>query len=129
MTKEHSPSGLHVCPCTTCQQHPHSSVAGEHRRINRLVAAADERIRRLLAGFLALKHGRGGVTLLATITGLDRNTVARGRYEMQRGHAKAAHRVRRPGAGRPRSEKKVRTSWGFCKNCSRTRRLATRPLA
>lgn len=129
MAKERFPSRLHVCACTTCQQHPHSSLAREHRRINRLVAAADERLRRLLAGFLAVQHGRGGVTLLATITGLDRNTVARGRRELERGHAAAAHRIRRPGAGRPGSEKKARTSWRFCKSCSGTRRRATRPRA
>jgi len=35
-------------------------------------------MRRLLAGFLARQHGRGGITLLAQISGLDRNTVTRG---------------------------------------------------
>jgi hypothetical protein len=110
MTKEHFQRGIHVCACATCQQHPHSSLAREHRRINRLVASADERMRRLRAGFLAQQHGLGGVTLLAQSTGLDRNTVARGRHELQWGHPKPAARVRRPGAGRPRAEKKARAS-------------------
>ena len=110
MIKQHLPRGTHRCACPTCQQHPQGSLARKHRRINRLVAAADERTRRLLAGFLAQQHGRGGITLLAQITGLDRNTVARGRRELQRNHPKATRRIRRPGAGRPRAEKKVRTS-------------------
>jgi hypothetical protein len=71
------------------------------------VAAADERTRRLLVGFLARQHGRGGIALLAQITGLDRHTIARGQYELQRSGRQKARRVRRPGAGRPRTEKKV----------------------
>lgn len=110
MAKEYPQRVVHVCTCSTCQQHPQSSCAREHRRINRLVAAADERIRRLLVGFLAQQHGRGGVAWFAQITGLDANTIARGQRELQRDHHKASPRVRRPGAGRPRAEKKVRTS-------------------
>ncbi len=110
MAKEHCPRVLHVCACTTCQQHPHSALAREHRRINRLVAAADERIRRLLVGFLAQKHGPGGIAHFAQITGLDPNTIARGQRELQRSQSKPSHWVRRPGAGRPRAEKKVRRS-------------------
>jgi len=101
-----------VCACLACRRHPHSSLAREHRRIKRLLASADERLRRLLAGFLAHQRGRGGITLLAQISGLDRNTVARGRRELLQGQPPAARRVRRPGAGRPRAEKKVLTCSG-----------------
>lgn len=110
MAAKHLRQGVHPCPCPTCREHPHSVVADEHRRINRLVAAADERTRRLLAGFLAQQQGLGGVSSLAQITGLDRNTVARGRRELQRAHPLGSGRVRQPGGGRPRAEKKVRTS-------------------
>jgi hypothetical protein len=82
-------------------------MAREHRARNRLLAAADERTRRLLAGFLARQHGQGGITRLASITGLDRNTIARGRRELRQPCRSSGH-VRRPGAGRPRVEKKVR---------------------
>jgi hypothetical protein len=85
-------------------------VAREHRRINRLLATADERMRRILAGFLARQHGRGGVSLLARVTGLDRNTITRGQRELGQCGLHATPRVRRPGAGRPRAEKKVRAS-------------------
>ena len=99
---------IHACECPTCRQHPNSRVAREHRAFNRLLVAADERTRRLLAGFLARHHGRGGISLVARITGLDRNTVARGRREL-RHPGRWSGRVRRPGGGRPRTEKKV---WG-----------------
>jgi hypothetical protein len=81
-------------------------VAREHRAINRLLAAADERMRRLFAGLLASKIGRGGIQQLATITGLHRNTVALGKRELRRKGCFAVARVRRPGAGRKRLEEK-----------------------
>ena len=109
MAKEHSQRVVHVCTCPTCVQHPHSSVAQEHRRINRLVAGADERTRRLLVGFLAQQHGRGGVAHFAQVTGLDPNTIARGQRELPHAPPKPSRRIRRTGAGRPRAEKKVRT--------------------
>jgi hypothetical protein len=107
MAKENPQHVLHSCECSTCQLHPHSALARQHRRINRLVAATDERSRRLLVGFLACQHGRGGIALLAQITGLDRHTVARGQHQLQRSERQQSGRVRRPGAGRPRAEKKV----------------------
>ncbi len=110
MAQEHSRRVVHVCSCTICQEHPHSFSAQEHRRINRLVAVADERTRRLLAGFLAQQHGRGGIAHFARITGLDPNTIARGQRELQHAQPTPAQRIRRPGAGQPRAEKKVRTS-------------------
>jgi hypothetical protein len=109
MAKEYSRRVVPACTCTTCQQHPHSSSAQERRRINRLVAVADERTRRLLVGFLAHQHGRGGIAHLARITGLDANTIARGQRELRHARPTPARRIRRPGAGQPRAEKKVRT--------------------
>jgi hypothetical protein len=85
-------------------------VAEEHRVIQRLVAVVDERARRLVAGLLALQHGRGGVTLLARITGLSRTTVQRGQRELQQPEPVDPGRVRRPGGGRRPVEKNVRTS-------------------
>ncbi len=110
MAQEHSPRVAHVCLCPICQQHPRGSLAQEHRRINRLVAVADERTRRLLVGFLAHKHGHGGIAHFAQITGLDPNTIARGQRELQCARPTPVRRVRRPGAGRPRAEKKARAS-------------------
>lgn len=101
---------LHVCECATCRDHPYSQVAKEHRQINRLVAAADERNRRLLVGFLAGQQGRGGVARLAQVTGMSRTTILRGRRELQRPGVASSARVRRKGGGRKRIEKKLRRS-------------------
>jgi hypothetical protein len=100
---------VHSCGCPTCRQHPSGRVAREHRTLNRLIAAGDERTRRLLAGFLARQHGRGGIALLARITGLDRNTIARGRRELRQPF-RSSGRIRRLGGGGQRVEKKARGS-------------------
>lgn len=97
---------VHACECPTCRQHPQGRMAREHRALNRLMAASDERARRLLAGFLARQHGKGGISLLARITGLDRDTVARGRRELRQPF-RSSGRIRRAGAGGQRVEKKV----------------------
>ena len=107
MAKENPQQFLHSCECSTCQQHPQSALAREHRRINRLVAAIYERARRLLVGFLARQPGSGGITLLARITGMDRHTIARGQHELQRLGRQQSGRVQHSGAGRPCVEKKV----------------------
>src|SRR5438132_13256305 len=100
MNKENSGAEWRPCPCRSCQEDPNSPTAEQHRSINRLVALADERSRRLLVGFLAEQHGRGGIALLSRITGLDCNTIARGRRELHGVPPLPPGRIRRPGAGR-----------------------------
>ena len=94
----------HRCECPDCSQHPRGPTAQEHQSLNRLLGQADERARRLFVGFLARQHGRGGIALLHRVTGLDRNTIARGLREVQRGGDLAPGRVRHPGAGRKKVE-------------------------
>jgi len=65
----------------------------------------DEQQRRLYAGLESLKQGHGGDRKLAQILGLDEQTVARGRQELLAAKIQA-DRVRQPGGGRPRVEKK-----------------------
>ena len=69
----------------------------------------DERRRRLWAAAEALAVGRGGMTAVATATGLQRATIRVGVRELQGGPststeqqsvAEAAQRVRAPGGGR-----------------------------
>ena len=100
------PSTPLVCGCSICQRSPASDVARDHRAINRVLATLNERSRRLLVGLLASERGHGGVALLATITGMSRNTIRRGMREVERADPDTGHRVRRPGGGRKRIEKK-----------------------
>jgi hypothetical protein len=99
--------GLHQCECPTCRQNLDSPTAEVHRAINRFLATADERSRRLLAGSLAQQYGRGGIALVARITGLSPHTIRRGRRELQTAATTPRGRLRRPGAGRKPVEKKV----------------------
>jgi hypothetical protein len=65
----------------------------------------DEQQRRLYAGLESFKRGHGGDRKMAEALGLDEQTVARGRRELLAGQVQR-ERVRRPGGGRPRAEKK-----------------------
>ena len=78
MAKESTQREARRCECNICHEHPRGRIAAKHREINRLLAISNERIRRLLAGFLAEQIGRGGVSALARVSGLDRKTIARG---------------------------------------------------
>ena len=65
----------------------------------------DEQQRRLLSGYESSRLGHGGDRRLALITGLDVHTIAKGRHELA--HFQPGERIRAPGAGRARVEKKT----------------------
>src|SRR6266496_646074 len=90
---------VYCCRCACCRQQPQSAVATEHQAINRLLATLDEKARRQVAGLLALRHGRGGITRLATITGLSRNTIRRGQQEVQGSVPYLSSGIRQAGGG------------------------------
>ena len=64
----------------------------------------DERARRLWAAAESRAIGYGGDALVSSATGLARDTIRKGRREIENG-VQATGRVRRPGAGRPRIAK------------------------
>jgi hypothetical protein len=71
--------------------------------------------RRWVAGLISKGIGHGGDALLSRLTGLDPQTVQTGRREVSAKLTDCpANRVRRPGAGRPRVEKKVRPCSNNC---------------
>jgi len=78
-----------------------------HQAINRVIVELDEGGRRLFAGLLAKQLGRGGIQRLAEITGLNRMTIRRGLREIVRVGFRSSSRIRRPGGGRKRAEKKA----------------------
>lgn len=71
----------------------------------------DEQQRRLYAGLESLRLGHGGDSRIAELTRLDVHTIAKGRTELLQ-HDVQIERIRRPGAGRHRLEKKRRKSSG-----------------
>ena len=70
------------------------------------MATLNERNRRCSVGLLAIQWGRGSILRLSRITGLSRNTIRRGRQEVQHPTRRVSSGLRRPGGGRPRVEKK-----------------------
>lgn len=97
---------VYHCSCHYCEFHPKEPVALDHQAINRILATLDERQRRWLAGLLALRRGHGGILKVAEITGLSRTTIRRGIEELRRGISRYTERIRQPGGGRKRLEKK-----------------------
>lgn len=77
--------------------------------MNVLLSRLDEQQRRWYAALEANRIGHGGDRLISQITGLDPQTIRRGRRELASEFGEAvAERVRARGAGRPRAEKKTR---------------------
>jgi hypothetical protein len=77
--------------------------------MNVLLSRLDEAQRRWYVAIEAERLGPGADRLLYEITGLDEKTIRRGRAEVAASLAdQPRERVREPGAGRPRTEKKIR---------------------
>jgi DNA-binding phage protein len=97
---------FHRCRCRGCRSRSDTELVAYHRAINRVIAELDERSRRLFAGLVARQLRQGGIQQVAEITGLSRVTIRRGLRESELGQAESSDRVRRPGGGRKRVEKK-----------------------
>ncbi len=99
---------VHKCRCNECIEQPNGEIALLHTSINRLVATLDEKHRRQFAGLLASQFGHGGIQYLSKITGLDRDTISRGKREIARANVALDGRIRAAGGGRHKVEKKSR---------------------
>ena len=104
------PSGeVHRCQCSPCQQEAPHPDQGLHHHMNLWLSRLDEQQRRWYAAIEANRLGHGGEQLVAQITGLEPHSIRRGRQELAVSLAeRPTDRVRVPGAGRPRAEKKTR---------------------
>lgn len=97
---------IHQCECLECQTQ-NRVICQQHEQMNLSIGRLDEQQRRWLAALEANKRGHGGTKSLSTITGLDINTIRRGRRELDAGLANHPRgRIRRVGGGRKRVEKK-----------------------
>jgi uncharacterized protein with PhoU and TrkA domain len=99
------------CQCAQClqsQDHPDWQL---HHRMNLFLSRLDEQQRRWYVALESSKVGHGGDVLLSQITGLDVETIRRGRRELAAELAeRPSDRVRRPGGGQPSVEKKTPNS-------------------
>lgn len=96
------------CQCGACQGGDDSAVVAEHRRINLLLGRLDEQQRRWFVAHESQRIGFGGDVYMSQVTGLNVDTIARGRAELSQDLAgRPTDRVRLPGGGRPPVEKKI----------------------
>ena len=102
---------IHVCQCPVCRRsdpHPDQQL---HHRMNLLLSRMNEQQRRWYVGLESMRMGHGGDVLLSQITGLNVETIRRGRQELENDlEDRPADRVRREGGGRPSVEKKTAPS-------------------
>lgn len=99
---------IHRCHCPACRPRKDSPTKELHTHINFVVSTLDEHQRRLYVGLESQRLGHGGDRALAQITGLSVDTIAAGRRALAT--AQPTERIRAPGAGRRRVEKKTRRS-------------------
>ena len=96
---------IHQCRCPACRSRKDSPTKRFHAHINFLASTLDEHQRRLYVSLESQRLGHGGDRLIAQITGLGVGTIAAGRRALQA--AQPTKRIRVPGAGRLRVEKKI----------------------
>ena len=101
-------ASVHVCGCPRCQgpeAHPERLL---HHRMNLLLSRMDEQQRRWYVALESQRVGHGGDVLLSEISGLNVETIRRGREELENElQDRPADRIRLPGGGRPPVEKKT----------------------
>jgi hypothetical protein len=72
--------------------------------MNFFLSTLDEHQRRLYVGLESKRFGHGGDEQLALITGMNVDTIAKGRHELEQ--AEPTNRIRAPGGGRIPVEKR-----------------------
>lgn len=102
-------STVHVCGCAACRSGEEHPERDDHAHLNVLLSRLDEQQRRWVAAREAHRFGYGGFERVAAITGLHPETIRRGRDELEDElRDRPTDRIRLPGGGRPRVEKKIR---------------------
>ena len=97
---------IHQCECSDCRGNGPNTTKELHRQMNFFLSTLDEHQRRLYVGLESQKLGYGGDQRLAVATGMDVDTIAKGRRELEQ--AESSERIRAPGGGRWPVEKKTR---------------------
>ena len=104
-------SRVRECQCADCRGTDEHSNKQLHHQMNLLLSRLDEQQRRWYVALESKKVGHGGDTLLSQITGLDVETIRRGRRELDSELAdRPTDQIRVAGGGQPSVEKKHRGS-------------------
>ncbi len=103
-------SEVRVCKCVDCskkEEHPNKQL---HHQMNLLFSRLDEQQRRWYAAVESNRVGHGGIHLLSQITGMNGNTIRRGKQELKQNLAnRPIEQIRQNSSGRQRIEKKDAT--------------------
>ncbi len=103
-----SPRPSHQCQCEICQSPAPHPTKEDHQRMNVFLSRLDEQQRRWYVALEAERMGHGGTAALSQITGMNIDTIRKGRRELSEDLAgRPPDRVRLPGGGRKPVEKKI----------------------
>jgi hypothetical protein len=99
---------IHTCQCCICQDEPAHRDKLIHHRMNLLLSRMDEQHRRWYVALESMRVGHGGDALVHQITGMDPQTIRRGRQELENDlRDRPRDRVRLEGGGRRAIEEKI----------------------
>jgi hypothetical protein len=101
---------VHQCQCDICKAGTDVDTVRHHRQMNLFLSRLDEPQRRWCVGLLSQKPGSPSDRQLSLMTGLDEETIRRGRRELEADLSDVPDgRQRRAGGGRLAAEKKTRS--------------------
>ena len=105
------PKQVHTCGCSECLQSKENPVWQLHHRMNVFLSRLDEQQSRWYVALESQKIGHGGDTLLSQITGMNVETIRRGRQELDEElNERPTEHIRAAGGGQPSAEKKIHSS-------------------
>lgn len=98
---------VYQCQCENCQQPEYHPEKQQHHMMNLLLSRLNEQQRRWYVAIEAEKMGHGGTKSMSVVTGINVNTIRKGRQEMANDLIDCPqYRVRVKGGGRKPVEKK-----------------------
>lgn len=104
-------NAIHECQCAACLVDKECGEWKIHHQMNVFLSRLDEQQRRWYVALESKKMGRGGDTKLSEITGMDVETIRRGRSELDADLAsRPTEHVREAGGGQVPVEKKTHRS-------------------
>ena len=99
---------VHQCECDICQAGADIETVRHHRQMNLFLSRLNEPQRRWYVGLVSQKADSTSDGQLSLITGLDEDTIRRGRRELEADLTEVPKdRQRREGGGRLPAEKKT----------------------